>query len=155
VHGMPDSNGGAEPLIWRIPPWQPALLFVAASGCAALNLYGHPGTSVRVLSIAAGVMAVAAAILALRMYLVADDEGIGVRRWFRESSVNWAEVADVQVVERGFDTMKLRVVRLDGTFVNVPQSLMLPAKPTGKDRTRALLAGAAKRVLAYGEPYRQ
>lgn len=143
-----------DPLVWRIPPWQPAVLLLIAAGCAAANLYADPPVLARVVTIAIGVAAVVMAVLALRMYLVVDEEGIGVRRMFGESSVDWPDVADVTVQQNMLATMTLRVQRRDGTYVDVPSSLILPLKPTGNARMAALLAGIARRVLVYGEPYR-
>lgn len=143
------------PLTWRIPAWQPALLFLVAAVCAAANAYAQPSVAVRAVTIAVGVLALAMGIGAVRMYLVVDHEGVGVRRLGRERSLDWADIADVAVIERGFDTLTLRITSRDGRYMDVPQSLLMPSRPTGKTRVRAQLGDIARRVEAYGEPYRR
>lgn len=141
------------PLTWRIPPWQPALLFLIAAGCAAANAYVHVSVVVRIVTIVVGVAALAMGIAAARMYLVVDDEGIGVRRLWRERSLDWDDISRVSVVERGFDTLTLRIVSRDGRYLDVPQSLVMPSRPTGKSRVRAQLGDIARQIQAYGEPH--
>jgi len=141
------------PLTWRIPPWQPALLFLIAAGCAAANAYVHVSVVIRIVTIVVGVAALAMGIAAARMYLVVDDEGIGVRRLWRERSLDWDDISRVSVVERGFDTLTLRIVSRDGRYLDVPQSLVMPSRPTGKSRVRAQLGDIARRIQAYGEPH--
>ena len=142
------------PLTWRIPPWQPALLFLIAAGCAAANAYVHVSVVIRIVTIVVGVAALAMGIAAARMYLVVDDEGIGVRRLWRERSLDWDDISRVSVVERGFDTLTLRIVSRDGRYLDVPQSLVMPSRPTGKSRVRAQLGDIARQIQAYGEPHR-
>jgi Bacterial PH domain len=141
------------PLTWRIPPWQPALLFLIAAGCAAANAYVHVSVVVRIVTIVVGVAALAMGIFAVRMYFVVDDEGVGVRRLWRERSLDWDDIAEVSVIRRGFDTLTLRVISHDGRYLDVPQSLLMPSRPTGKARVRAQLGDVARRIEAYGEPY--
>ena len=143
------------PLTWRIPPWQPALLFLIAAGCAAANAYVHVSVVIRIVTIVVGVAALATGIAAARMYLVVDDEGIGVRRLWRERSLDWDDISRVSVVERGFDTLTLRIVSRDGRYLDVPQSLVMPSRPTGKSRVRAQLGDIARQIQAYGEPYQR
>ena len=143
------------PLTWRIPPWQPALLFLIAAGCAAANAYVHVSVVIRIVTIVVGVAALATGIAAARMYLVVDDEGIGVRRLWRERSLDWDDISRVSVVERGFDTLTLRIISRDGRYVDVPQSLVMPSRPTGKSRVRAQLGDIARQIQAYGEPYQR
>lgn len=146
---------GPAPLTWRVPPWQPALLFLIAAACAALNLYAYPSLAVRLLTIAVAVVAAVIGVLAIRMYFVVDEEGIGVRRLLRERSVEWNEFDSVAVVHRAFDSVTLRVVCRDGRYMDVPQSLLMPSRPTGKVRVNAQLGDLARQVTAYGEPYRR
>ena len=143
------------PLTWRIPPWQPALLFLIAAGCAAANAYVHVSVVIRIVTIVVGVAALAMGIAAARMYLVVDDEGIGVRRLWRERSLDWDDISRVSVVERGFDTLTLRIVSRDGRYLDVPQSLVMPSRPTGKSRVRAQLGDIARQIQAYGEPHQR
>lgn len=146
---------GPAPLTWRVPPWQPALLFLIAAACAALNLYAHPSLAVRLLTIAVAVVAAVMGVLAIRMYFVVDEEGIGVRRLLRERSVEWDEFDSVAVVHGTFDSVTLRIVCRDGRYMDVPQSLLMPSRPTGKVRVNAQLGELARQVTAYGEPYRR
>jgi hypothetical protein len=148
------TGSAPAPLTWRVPPWQPALLFLLAAGCAAANLYAHPSVAIRVLTIGFGLAGVVMGILATRMYLVVDEDGIGVRRLLRERSVDWDEFDNVAVVYRAFDSVTLRITCRDGRYLDVPQSLVMPTKPTGKVRVQAQLGDMARRVDAYGEPYR-
>ncbi|HZC70848.1 MAG TPA: PH domain-containing protein [Jatrophihabitans sp.] len=143
------------PLTWRIPPWQPVLLFLVAAGCAAGNIYTQPSVTVRVVTIAVGALALTMAIAATRMYFVVDYEGVGVRRLLRERSLDWADIADVSVVEQGLDRLTVRVTSHDGRYLDVPQSLLMPAKPSPKPRVRAQLGDIARQVRRYGEPYQR
>lgn len=140
-----------DPLAWRIPPWQPALLFVVAAGCAAANIYAHPPVPVRVLAIVVGCLALAMAVAAIRMYFVVDDDGVGVRRLWRERSLDWDDIAEVAVIEGRYDKMTVRVRSRDGRYLDVPQSLLMPSKPSGKARVRARLGDVARQVQRYGE----
>jgi hypothetical protein len=142
-------------LTWRIPPWQPALLFLIASGSAAANLYAHPSVPVRILTILVGVGTAATGAVAARMYFVVDHEGIGVRRLWGERSVEWDEFDSIAVVHRAFDSVTLRITCRDGRYLDVPQSLVMPTRPTGKVRVHAQLEDVARRVNAYGEAYRR
>jgi Bacterial PH domain len=143
------------PLAWRIPAWQPALLFLVAAGCAAANAYAHISGPVRAFTIAVGVVALLMGIAAVRMYFVVDDEGVGVRRLWRERSLDWDDIAEVSVIERSFDTLTVRITSRDGRYLDVPQSLLMPSRPTGKVRVRAQLGDVARRIRAYGEPYQR
>ncbi len=148
------TDSAHAPLEWRVPPWQSAILFLITAACAAANIYVHPSALVRVVTIAAGVATVVMGVLATRVYFVVDDDGVGVRRLLRERSLDWADIESVSVVERGFDVLTLRVTCHDGTYLDVPQSLVMPTKPTGKARVRAQLGDIARQIMSYGEPYR-
>jgi len=137
------------PLTWRVPYWQPALLFLVAAGCAATNLYAHPSVAIRILTIGFGLAGVVMGTLATRMYLVVDEEGLGVRRLWRERSVDWDEFDNIGVVHRAFDSVTLRITCRDGRYLDVPQSLVMPTKPTGKTRVHAQLAAMARQITAY------
>jgi hypothetical protein len=82
------------------------------------------------------------------MYLVVDDEGIEVRYLLRPAWLPWPEIARVEVVSgvRGSDTV--RVVRHDGTYVDVPPSLLQPAVPTSKPRAFARLHSIGNQIEA-------
>jgi len=150
---MPDP---VPPLVWRIPPYQAALLFLLVSGGAALNIYGHPSATVRGLTILFSVAALCAAVAATRMYLVVDDDGIGMRRILGESCLNWSELADVEVVTMGrLGASTVRFTRRDGTHLDVPPSLLQPTKPTSKQRALGRLRGVAVEIKARAEQHRE
>ena len=137
-----------QPLSWRVPPYQPALLILLVCGAAALNIYGHPSQTTRAVTLTLGVLAGALAVAALRMYLHVDSEGVLVRYLRRPAWLPWSEVARVEVVGdvRGSDTV--RVVRHDGSYVDVPPSLLQPATPTSKPRAAARLTSIGNQIEA-------
>ncbi len=137
-----------QPLSWRVPPYQPALLMLLVCGCAALNIYAHPSQTVRVVTLALAALALGLAALALRMYLGVDSDGVVVRYLLRPVWVGWADLARIEVVSqvRGADT--IRFVRQDGSYVDVPPSLLQPAKPTSKPRALARLNGISNQIEA-------
>ena len=137
-----------QPLSWRVPPYQPALLMLVVCAVAALNIYGHPSQTVRVVTLALGALALALAVFALRMYLRVDAEGVVVRYLLRPSWLAWSEIARVEVVSgvRGSDTVRL--VRHDGSYVDVPPSLLQPGRPTSKPRALAQLTSIGNQIEA-------
>jgi hypothetical protein len=137
-----------EPLSWRVPPYQPALLMLLVCGVAALNIYGHPSQTVRLLTLALGAIALALAGFALRMYLGVDAEGVVVRYLLRPTWLPWAELARIEVVSdvRGSNTVRL--VRHDGSYVDVPPSLLQPSTPTSKPRALARLTSIGNQLEA-------
>jgi hypothetical protein len=136
------------PMSVRVPPYQPALLMLVVCAAAALVLYGHPSDTTRYLALMAGTVALLLAVFALRMYLIVDDEGIEVRYLWRPAWLPWSEIARVEVVSgvRGSDTV--RVVRHDGTYVEVPPSLLQPSVPTSKPRALARLQSVGNQIEA-------
>jgi Bacterial PH domain len=142
---MPDK---AAPLDYRISPVQTALLILLAVPCAVLNLYFHPSGPARLVSLLIGVGAVVLAVVSYRMYLVVDDEGAAVRYLGREQWLPWDEVADVELVSgvRGSET--IRFSRTDGTYVDVPPSLLQPTKPTARPVARRRLRDTLRQVQA-------
>lgn len=135
-----------DPLSWRVPPYQPALLLLLVCGAAALNIYGHPSQTVRIVTLALGVLALGMAVAALRMYLLIDDEGVLVRYLLRPAWLPWSEIARVEVVSdvRGADS--IRLVRQDGSYVDVPPSLLQPSRPTSKPRALAQLTSIGNQI---------
>ena len=85
----------AAPLVWRFPPYQPALGFLTVSACAAVNLYGHPEPSLRVFTLVVGAVALGLAIVLLRMAFVVDSDGLAVRFLLRANWVPWTDVKAV------------------------------------------------------------
>lgn len=145
-------EAGSTSAAWRIPPVQIALLILLACPCAAVNIYWHPSTTLRLLTLAVGAAALVTALVSLRMYLVVDDEGIAVRFVHREQWLPWSSVARVDVVSgvRGSET--IRVSRADRTYVDVPPSLLQPSRPVGKPVARALLRDNVRRMESLRPP---
>lgn len=142
------AAANTEPLSWRVSPYQPALLMLLVCGAAALNIYGHPSEAVRTVTLGLGALSFGLAALALRMYLIVSDEGIAVRYLLRESWLGWPEIDRIEVVSdvRGANTV--RITRLNGTYVDVPPSLLQPAKPTAKPRALARLGAISNQIEA-------
>src|SRR3982751_1573863 len=99
---------GGAPLAYRISPLHIALLILVAIPCLAVNLYAHPSTAVRVVTLAIGLAALALAAGSWRMYLVVDDEGVAVRGIGRERWLPWDRIDRAEVVSgvRGSDTIR-------------------------------------------------
>jgi hypothetical protein len=152
VRGVGEGEDGRIDL--RVPVWNTAALILIATAMAALNLYMSPGILARVTTVVAGVAALVAAFIAYRMYLVADDDGVGVRGLWHTESIDWPDLADVGIIEHRVTTMRLQLERKDGTVVNVPQSLTSPAKPTSKPVARAQLETLGRAILDYPQKHR-
>ena len=129
------------------------MLFVC--GVVALNLYLSPNTLVRILTIGLGAVAFVSAIEGLRMYLVADRDGVGFRGLLRTHNVDWPDIQSISVRRSGFNGPTLRITRADGSYADVPPSLMLPTKPTGTAKTLAQLGDTARMITEYGQARRQ
>ena len=144
---MTDPAVPAPVLTWRVPPYQPAVLLLLVCAAAGLNIYGHPSATVRMVTLSLGILAFGFAVVALRMHLIADDDGVAVRRVRREAWLPWPTVADVELIDiRGASTV--RVTRTDGTFVDVPPSLLQPGKPTSKRTAQAQVEHVVRQVKA-------
>ena len=128
---------------WRIPPAQTAILFLVVTACAALNIYWRPSGPVRIFTILVALAALAWAIVGMRMYLVVDDEGVAIRFVGRESWLPWPEITGIDVVSGVRGAHTIRFTRTDGTHVDVPPSLLQPAKPTKKPVAIARLKSVA------------
>lgn len=141
-------NDQHERLVWRIPSYQPALLMLLLCGAAALNIYGHPSGIVRIVTLLLGLLCGALAVAGLRLQMVADDDGLSVRKLIGEAWLPWQELAEVEVLAdlRGAPT--LRLICADGTYVDVPPSLLQPTTPTSKQRARGQLDHVARQLRA-------
>lgn len=134
-------------LVWRFPPWQPAVLILVAAACAAFNIYGHPSSTNRLLTVAAAVVALAVSVALLRMALVVDSDGIAVRFLRDVQWVPWSQVKQIGIADvRGNETV--RVIRLDDTQVDVPPSLLQPTRPTSKPKASAQLRFVVSQISA-------
>ncbi len=135
---------------WRVPPALPAATLLVVSGAAALNIYGHPTPPARYFTIVLAVVCLAAAVSWLRMFLFADGEGVGVRHLRSEVWTPWRDIDRVEVVSGVRGASTVRITRRNGTFVDVPPSLLQPALPTSKPKSRARLDGIAREINALG-----
>jgi hypothetical protein len=144
------ATGEDRRQIWKVPPALPAVTLLLVSGVAALNIYGHPTPPARVFTLALGAVGLGAAISWLRMYLVADDEGVGVRHLRREVWTGWRDIDRVEVVTHVRGANTIRIARRNGNFVDVPPSLLQPALPMSKPRAIARLDGIARQINELG-----
>jgi hypothetical protein len=140
--------GESPPLSWRVPPIQTALLFLVVCACAALNIYAHPSSAARTVTIIFGLAALALAIASLRLFLVVDDEGVALRYLRRAVWIPWSQVKSMEIVSgvRGSDTIRFN--RDDGTYVDAPPSLVQPSRPTSKPAARHLLKDILRQLEA-------
>ena len=145
----------AEPLIWRIPPWQPAVLLLITSACAALNIYAQPSVTVRIATIMTGLAALCSAVGAIRMYFVVDSDGIWIRRFVTGQLIEWDDVLAVKIVVLKHGNSTVRIVRGDSSEVDVPPSLLQPTMPTRNARAMAALGNVARQVEARADHYRR
>jgi hypothetical protein len=130
------------PQVWRIPPWQPAALILTATALAAVDIYVRPAPLAMFAAAFVAAAALLAAVCAMRYLLVADEDGIWVRRVFREVLVEWGEIARVEMTtHRG--AMTVRVTRTNGSYVDVPPSLLLPTVPRTLPKVRTIIHGVA------------
>ena len=143
----------AAPLIFRVPPYLISLQFLVTAGLAAWNIYGSPSSVTRAVTILIAVSFLAGAIASMRMYFVVDDEGMGIRRLFTETSIPWQQVRDVSVTRVRNGSPTISIERQDGTTVDVPPSLVNPTKPTGTAKAMAMMGDLA-RAIAARNPYR-
>lgn len=140
------------PIVYRLPRWQPAVLFLVTAGLAGYALYGGGSSVVTFIVVFLAIAFLLAAVAAARMYLVADDDGIGIRRYTGESSVTWDRISGIAVTRQRMGALTLEVQCPDATSLEVPPSLVLPLRPTGIDRTSNLL-GQKARELSDRRPH--
>jgi len=149
VPDVADSHPGtALPQIWRVPPWQPAALILVATALLALVMYANFAVGPALMMGVLAAAALVAAGLAVRYVLVADEDGIWVRRLFSVQIVDWNELSTIETVHVHANTLTLRITRVDGTHVDVPPTLLQPALPTSIRRARAMVGTVGQRLLA-------
>ncbi|MEO6702648.1 MAG: PH domain-containing protein [Jatrophihabitantaceae bacterium] len=135
-------------IVLRIPAYQPALLMLVVCGTVALNIYAHPSSVVRIVTLAIAASCAGLAVIALRLQLIAAEDGIAVRTLTREHWLPWSQLADLEVVPEVRGAATLRLVRLDGSYLDVPPSLLQPSKPTSKQRAIGQLEHLARQLRA-------
>lgn len=140
--------------VWRIPSYQPALLMLVLVGAAALNIYAHPSLTVRICTLFVGLTCGYGSLAALRMHLVTTPDGISVKQLRREHWIGWPELAEVEVVGNVRGAPSLRLNRVDGTYVEVPPSLLQPTRPTSKQAVMARLGYLARELEQRRRSYR-
>lgn len=142
------TEPATPPLVWRIPAYQPAVLMLVLCAAAALNLYAHPSSLVRVVTLVIGLACGVGAVAALRVQVVADEDGVAVRQVVSQAWLPWSEVDDLEIMSnvRGAPTVRLN--RHDGTYVDVPPSLLQPTKPTSKQRAFGQLENSVRQLRA-------
>ena len=131
------------PLVWRIPPWQPAALILLATVLLALVLYGHFSLGPVLMMAIIAAAALASAGLAMRLLLVADEDGIWIRHAFSQQHVAWRDVSTVEMVHVRGTTVTVRITRRNESFIDVPPTLLLPTLPTGVRKARATVHNVA------------
>lgn len=134
------------PQVWRIPPWQPAALILVATALLGYDIYGSPSVGALIMTIVIAVAALVSAYLAVRFVLVADDDGIWVRSALAQHVVEWADIVDIEVTHLRRTTSTVRITRANGTFVDVPPSLLQPTLPTGARKALAVVSTVARRL---------
>ena len=137
------------PLIWKLPPWQPAGLFVLAAVCGGVFLYVVDSDLMRLMF---GVFALGFLVYgigAARAFIVVDDSGIGWRRWWQEESLDWDQISGFDV-DQVATRLQFRISLGDGRYRELPSTLLLPVKPMPMPRVSAQLWGVAHDMEAYG-----
>jgi hypothetical protein len=150
-----DPTDPAAPLVWRVPAWQPAAIMLFVCVVVVWNLYFSPSTLIRVVTIGLAAVAFISAIDGLRMYMVVDQDGVGFRGLLRTHNFDWTDIAGISVRRGGSGGSTLRITRSDGTYADVPPSLVLPSKPTAKGTALAQLGDTARIITAYGQARRR
>ena len=133
------------PIVYKIPEWQTATLFVLAAVFLFLALYVDLGVAVRILAGMMSLLLIVGGVVALRSYLVADDDGIGARGVLSERSVHWEDLDNIRVVGH-HGALTLRIVRSDGTEFDVRPALVLPLKPISVHKARVRLEEMAREL---------
>lgn len=133
----------AVPLVWRVPPWQPALLNVVAAVLLVVLFYRTPSAAVTV-GLAAGVaIALTGSALATRFLVVADEDGVTVRRVLSRRVLSWPDVLGIEAVTLSGVTMTVRLTCVDKSFVDVPPTLVQPTLPTNVRKAHAAVYARA------------
>jgi hypothetical protein len=131
------------------------VLFLAVSGLAAYDIYGSPSLSTVVITAFLAIVFAALGALAARYLLVADEDGLWVRGIRGEQHVAWPDFDEVEVVPGRRGSTTIRIVRVDGSWVDVPPSLLLPTLPTKIANARAVMFDVAGVLAELGEARRR
>jgi hypothetical protein len=115
---------------------------------AAVDIYARPSIIPLLAAAFFAGAALLGAVCAIRFLLVADDDGIWVRRLISVTLVEWSDVDYVALTTEHRSGMTVRINRRDGSHVDVPPSLLLPTVPTKIPTARAMVHGVANRLNA-------
>ncbi|GAB6900159.1 PH domain-containing protein [Kineosporia succinea] len=143
-----DDRPTPEPLVRHIPVQLPALALLGVCVCAFVAIYlDVPPTARGILgAFAVGLFAVA--VGCWRMYLEVDDEGVAVRYLLREKWAPWPEIERIEIASGIRGSESIRVVRADGSLIDVPPALLQPTAPTTRPRALARLRGVLSEIEA-------
>ncbi len=148
--GYPSPREAAtdtEPLLWHFPPTVTAVAMLVACGCAARALYGHPSLGLIIVMVVVGVAALGIGLTTARLAFWVDDRGLFVRYIRQTQFVDWADLAGVGLADvRGSET--IRILRHNGSAVDVPPSLLQPVLPVTKPRLTARLKVFVSQIAA-------
>jgi hypothetical protein len=146
---MADSAERAQPpLSWRVSPIATALLILLACGCLAISIYAHPPATLRTVTLLIAALALGTAFASYRMFLLVDDEGVGMRFIGKEQWLPWSQIERAEIVTGVRGSATIRFVRHDGSFADAPPSLLQPVKPTGRPAARRMLQETLRRIEA-------
>lgn len=105
---------------WGVSPWAAPVLLVIALGLGTWSVVTlDPDDRIAAGGAALVFLAVAAAALRFRRRLIADHDGLVVRRLFSDRRVPWAEVLDISVPtlrRRGVISSALEIEFTDDTL---------------------------------------
>jgi hypothetical protein len=150
-----DRARPAMPLVWRVPPWQPALLNVVAAVLLLILFYRTPSAAVTV-GLAAGVaIALTGSVLAMRFVVIAGEEGVVVRRVISRRVLSWSEIVDIESVAVSGVTMTVRLTCTDKSVVDVPPTLVQPTLPTNVRKAHAVVYARTAELAAVAAAARQ
>lgn len=124
------------------------MLFLLTTASAALVIYGHPVHLIALFAVVIAVGSFVLGVLALRMHLIVDEDGVAVRFVRHEVWTEWRDIEAVRVVNGVRGAQTVRIERVDRTFVNVPPSLLMPSRPVTKPTGEAILRAIAAQVEA-------
>lgn len=119
----PEPHGPRTPPAtssWGVSPWAAPVLLVIALGLGTFSVLTLDlDDRIAAIGAAAVFVAVAAAALRFRRRLMADPDGLVIRRLFTDRRVPWAEVLDISVPtlrRRGVISSALEIEFVDETL---------------------------------------
>jgi hypothetical protein len=145
-HGAPPL-----PFVMRIPPWQPAALILVATALLALIFHGSFSAGAVLMMAVIAAAALVGAAFAVRLVLVADDDGIWIRRFWRERLLAWNDISTIEMTAVHGNSVTVRITRRNGSYVDVPSSLVLPTLPTGIRKARSRVSAVAMRLTELAQ----